>query len=346
MVATHNMKKAYVQCNPLLDISAHVGAEFLAKYNVQPASAALVTSEQMGIYADLEAQSGCSYIPGGSGLNTARVAQWIAQAPSQSFVSYVGCIADDTYGKILKEGAEKDGVTMLVETTTGAPTGTCAVCITGKERSLVANLAAANLITAEHVDSAPVKAAQLEAKLFYLTGFTLTINVEYVLTVAQRCREAGGVFMMNLSAPFIIQFFGEQLEKVLPYVDVLFSNDDEAKVFATVKGWNTDDVAEIAKKTAALPYNGAGERLVVFTQGAKPTVYATISNCGSVDVAPIGTEAIIDTNGAGDAFVGGYLAGAGANRSVEDCIHLGNYAAGVIIQHDGCTYPAVPEMKA
>lgn len=341
-----SLKKLYVQCNPLLDISAHVSAEFLAKYNVQPAAAALVTPEQMGIYADLEQQEGVSYIPGGSGLNTARVAQWIAQAPAQSFVSYVGCTADDKYGKILKEAAEKDGVRMLVETTTAAPTGSCAVCITGKERSLVANLAAANLITAEHVDSADVKTAQQESALFYLTGFTLTINVEYVLTVAKRCREVGGLFMMNLSAPFIIQFFGEQLEKVLPYVDVVFSNDDEAKVFSTVKGFGTEDVAEIAKKTAALPYNGTGERLVIFTQGSKPTVYASASTSGAVEVTPIDADKIIDTNGAGDAFVGGYLAGAGAGRSVEDSIRLGNYAAGVIIQHDGCTYPAVPEMKA
>lgn len=340
------MKKLYVQCNPLLDISAHVGADFLAKYNVQPAAAALVAPEQMGIYADLEQQEGCTYIPGGSGLNTARVAQWIAQAPSLSFVSYVGCIADDKYGKILTDAAEKDGVRMLVEKTTGAPTGTCAVCVTGKERSLVANLAAANLITAAHVDSANVKEAQQSSSLFYLTGFTLTINVEYVLTVAKRCREVGGLFMMNLSAPFIIQFFGEQLDKVLPFVDVVFSNDDEAKVFATTKGWNTEDVAEIAKKTAALPYNGTGERLVVFTQGPKPTVYATASTCGSVEVAPVDADKIIDTNGAGDAFVGGYLAGAAMGRSIEDCIRLGNYAAGVVIQHDGCTYPAVPEMKA
>lgn len=340
------MKKLYVQCNPLLDISAHVTAEFLSKYNVTAGTAALVAPEQMGIYADLEAQPNCSYIPGGSGLNTARVAQWIAQAPSQSFVTYVGCTADDTYGKRLRDAAETDGVKMLLENTTGAPTGTCAVCVVGKERALVANLAAANLITAEHVDSAPVRAAQEASNIFYLTGFTLTINVEYVLTVAKRCREVGGVFCLNLSAPFIVQFFGAQLDAVLPYVDVLFSNDEEAKAFATVKGWATEDVAEIAKLAAALPYNGTSERLVVFTQGAKPSVYASASATGSVDVAPIDQEAIIDTNGAGDAFVGGYLAGAAKGRSIEDSIRLGNYAAGVIIQNDGCTYPATPAMTA
>ncbi|CUG69043.1 dTDP-glucose 4,6-dehydratase, putative [Bodo saltans] len=335
--------KVYIQCNPLLDISAHVSSEFLAKYNVTPAAAALVAPEQMGIYGDLESQKGCTYIPGGSGLNTARVAQWIAQAPAQSLVSYVGCVADDKYGSILKSAAETDGVKMLVEYAKGGtPTGTCAVCITGKERSLVANLAAANLISGEHLKTDRVISAIQEAKIFYLTGFTLTINVDYVVSVAKKARAVGGKFMMNLSAPFIIQFFGEQLEKVLPYVDVLFSNDDEAKVLAQVKGWNTDDVESIAKLAAALPYNGTGSRLVVFTQGSKPSVWATTTATGQVAVDPIDAEKIIDTNGAGDAFVGGYLAAAAFGRPVEKCIAVGNYAAGVIIQHDGCTFPAKP----
>lgn len=341
-----SISKLYIQCNPLLDISAHVSAEFLAKYNVQPASAALVAPEQMSIYADIEKQPGCTYIPGGSGLNTARVAQWISKAPKGAFVSYVGCISDDKYGSILKQSSERDGVKMLVEFTTKAETGSCAVCITGKERSLVANLAAANAISGAHLDTDRVVSAMTSAKLFYLTGFTLTINVDYVIKVAKRAHAVGGKFMMNLSAPFIIQFFGEQLNKVLPYVDVLFSNDDEAKVFATVNGWKTDSVEDIAKLAAALPYNGKHGRLVVFTQGSQPSAWATTSSSGTVPVRPIAAEKIIDTNGAGDAFVGGFLAAAALGRSVERCIEVGNYAAGVIIQHDGCTFPAVPEIEA
>eukprot|EP00656_Telonema_subtile_P015925 TRINITY_DN1837_c1_g1_i1.p2 TRINITY_DN1837_c1_g1~~TRINITY_DN1837_c1_g1_i1.p2 ORF type:complete len:154 (+),score=50.33 TRINITY_DN1837_c1_g1_i1:134-595(+) len=150
--------------------------------------------------------------------------------------------------------------------------------------------------------------------------------------------------MMNLSAPFIIQFFGEQLSKVLPYVDVIFSNDDEAREFSKAKNFETEDTLEIAKKTAAIEYNGPhGGRTVVFTQGHLPTVFVTPSGNGEVAVKPIAAEKIIDTNGAGDSFVGGFLAGAALGHPIEKCIEAGNYAAGVIIQHDGCTFPATPE---
>jgi adenosine kinase len=60
-------------------------------------------------------------------------------------------------------------------------------------------------------------------------------------------------------------------------------------------------------------------------------------------VSPIAAEKIIDTNGAGDAFVGGFLAAYARRLPVEKAILAGHYSAGVIIQHDGCTFPAVPE---
>lgn len=34
--------------------------------------------------------------------------------------------------------------------------------------------------------------------------------------------------MMNVSAPFLIDFFWDKMASVLPYVDVLFANEHEA----------------------------------------------------------------------------------------------------------------------
>lgn len=339
-------KRVYIQCNPLLDISAVVTAEFLGKYNVIPGSASLVSEEQLTIYEEMENMEGVTYVPGGSGLNTARVAQWVAQVPKDSFVSYVGCIADDKYGSILTEAAAKEGVTMVLEHTTKAPTGTCAACILGKERALVANLAAANCLSPEHMQTADVLAALKRSKLFYLTGFTLTIDVAYVQQVAEAAREVGGAFLLNLSAPFIVEFFGDQLKAVLPYVDVLFGNESEARALAKALSWDTDSVDEIARMAATqLPYTGSGDRLVVFTQGADHTAYAFKSGTtGTVPVACIAPESIVDTNGAGDAFVGGFLAAYADGKPVTRCCEVGHYAAGVIIQHDGCTFPTKPSI--
>ena len=59
--------------------------------------------------------------------------------------------------------------------------------------------------------------------------------------------------MYNLSAPFVIQFFWDKLSKVLEYVDILFSNESEARVLGEKMGWgvctNKHYIKIIEKKT-------------------------------------------------------------------------------------------------
>lgn len=46
---------------------------------------------------------------------------------------------------------------------------------------------------------------------------------------------------------------------------------------------------------------------------------------------------------AGDAFVGGFLSQLVAGKSIEECVRAGNYAANIVIQRSGCTFPECPE---
>jgi len=142
-----------------------------------------------------------------------------------------------------------------------------------------------------------------------------------------------------------MQFFGDRMQSVLPYVDVLFGNEHEAEALAALLKLEGDhkDLAYVAAAASALPkVDSKRPRLVVFTAGSLATVYALNGKTGSVPVAPIEASKIIDTNGAGDAFVGGFLAGYAQRKSVEECILVGHYCAGTVIQHDGCTFPAKP----
>lgn len=56
-----------------------------------------------------------------------------------------------------------------------------------------------------------------------------------------------------------------------------------------------------------------------------------------VDVLP--KEALVDTNGAGDAFVGGFLAKLSQAADLAECVRAGNWAARQIIQVSGCKIP-------
>ena len=48
---------------------------------------------------------------------------------------------------------------------------------------------------------------------------------------------------------------------------------------------------------------------------------------------------LVDTNGAGDAFVGGFFAGYLQGAGIADSVAAGQWAARIVIQNEGCTFP-------
>jgi len=103
-------------------------------------------------------------------------------------------------------------------------------------------------------------------------------------------------------------------------------------------GWGALSVSEVALKLAAEPKtNDKRNRIVVFTQGAEATIVATEGKATEYAIIPC--PELIDTNGAGDAFVGGFLSKLVVGEGMDECCRAGNYAANVIIQRSGCTYP-------
>lgn len=91
---------------------------------------------------ELSANPDVQYIAGGATQNTVRVAQWMLAQPGAT--SYVGCVGKDKYAATMRDVCAKDGVNVQYMEDEATPTGTCAVCVVGMDRSLVANLAAAN----------------------------------------------------------------------------------------------------------------------------------------------------------------------------------------------------------
>jgi adenosine kinase len=330
--------------NPLLDISAVVDDAFLTKYDVKLNNAILAEEKHLPMYDELSSKGNVEYIAGGATQNSIRVAQWMLQIPGAT--SYMGCIGKDKFGEEMKKNAQAAGVTAHYYEDEAAPTGTCAVCVVGGERSLIANLSAANCYKSEHLKKPENWALVEKAKYIYIAGFFLTVSPDSIQLVAEHAAANNKVFLMNLSAPFICEFFRDAQEKVLPYVDYIFGNETEARIFSKVRGWETENVEEIALKISQLPVaSGKQKRIAVITQGADPVVVAQDGKVTTFPVILLPKEKLVDTNGAGDAFVGGFLSQLVQGKSIDDCVKAGCYAANVIIQRSGCTYPEKPDFN-
>lgn len=89
-------------------------------------------------------------------------------------------------------------------------------------------------------------------------------------------------------------------------------------------------------------------RIVVLTHGKNNIVVAYSNSPDRMQSFPVpqmSDDEIVDTNGAGDSFVGGFLAYRLMNRSMPECIEAGTYAAQEIIKQSGCVFPKLNSMK-
>jgi adenosine kinase len=329
--------------NPLLDISAEVSTDLLEKYKIKANDAILAEESHLPIYEELAALPNVEYIAGGATQNAIRIAQWMMQIPGAS--TYMGCVGQDEYADKMEAGSKADGVRVEYLRDPTTPTGKCAVIITGHNRSLVTDLKAANNYKLEHLTKPENFALVEKARFYYIAGFFMTVSPDSIMTIAKHACEHNKTFTMNLSAPFLMQVppFKATLMNAMPYIDILFGNETEAATFAETEGWETRDVAEIAMRISKLPKeNGARGRMVVFTQGTEPTIVASEGKIMQFPIKPLKAEEIVDTNAAGDAYVGGFLSQLVLGKSIAEAARAGAYSAHLVIQRSGCTFPPKP----
>lgn len=178
------------------------------------------------------------FTAGGATQNAIRVAQWVLKKEPNS-TAFLGTIGNDHFGDILKGKIIEDGVEAAYVVDKETPTGKCAVMITdrGSNRSLVSFHGAARNF---HKHDIYQRWAYIKrSKVIYSAGFTVAANYEAVMELATHAATSipQKVFAFNLSAPYVCQTHCARLSTLLPFVDILFGNENEAKALSEALGW-------------------------------------------------------------------------------------------------------------
>ncbi|KAI1460583.1 Ribokinase-like protein [Annulohypoxylon moriforme] len=327
--------------NPLLDIQAVGNAELLKKYNLKDNDAILASPEHIPIYDELLENFDAKLIAGGAAQNTARGAQYIL--PPNSVV-YFGGVGNDKYADILRDAVKQVGLRVEYRVDPKEPTGRCGVVITGHNRSLCTDLAAANHYDLDHLKSPKIWELVKNAQFYYIGGYHFTVCPPAIQALGEEAAANNKTFVVNISAPFIAEFFKDPLDASSKYWDYVICNESEAAAYAKSHSLSVaeTDVPGIAKALANLPKaNTKKPRVAVITQGTLPTVVAVQSQdeVKQYPVHAIDSSKINDTNGAGDAFAGGFVAGLVQGKSLEESVDLGQWLARLSIQELGPSYP-------
>ncbi|MDP1818400.1 MAG: adenosine kinase [Acidimicrobiales bacterium] len=302
--------------NALVDVLSHEEDAFLEANGLVKASMTLIDTDRAeALYA---AMSQGLEMSGGSAANTiAGIASFGGRA------AYIGRVFDDELGTVFAHDMRATGaVFRSVPATEGPPTGRCLIVVTpDAQRTMNTYLGSSEFLGPEHVDEALIASAQVT----YLEGylFDRAPAQEAYWKASQAAHEAGRRVSLTLSDTFCVERHrAAWRDLVADQVDILFANEEEAKVLYEV---DTFDEALAAAR--------ADVEVAAVTRGGKGSVVARGDEVAEVAAHPV--EKVIDTTGAGDLYAAGFLFAFTSGRSMADCGRFGSVAASAVIGHTG-----------
>lgn len=251
----------------------------------------------------------------------------------------LGCIGDDSYGEKIQEALDQAGVRPVLEVSSDFPSSRCGVAIHLKERCLIPEIRASNKLSMEFVQKNLETISM--ANILLIEGYFVIEKYDIVQFLVSHYSSLGKQIVFTLSATFMIENFFDKMLEISNSSHLIFCNDDEAKAFSKENSNDFEKISIIIHQMLK-PL----DRLLIITCGSSPVVISKYDySQNSLDfilfsnVNPIQENDIVDTNGCGDSFVGGFLSQYIQGESLEKCARAGNWASSIIIKNVGCTYP-------
>ncbi|OAF71353.1 hypothetical protein A3Q56_00906 [Intoshia linei] len=343
----------------LMDVSAHVDQEFLEKYDLNPNSMILRGDAHKYLirYEDLINTYDCKIISAQPRLNALSLMsiendisfdniifdfsqkKFLLQKPHTLYFS--SSIGNDKIGKMLIKDCEKTNIVAYFEVISNIYTGNCCVMISNKStsRSLATDLGA-NLFTTENFVSSNQNSILMDkCYIFYITGYFFHMHHESITKYARNFYTSRRRVIYNISACFISMKVPNELKKLMQFVNVLVGNKEEFESFAKIyEIENNDDICLVKAIGEKLIFNCQYKLKIIMTRAEKSVIYGEFqdSKCkilDSVDTIKIKNNDIMDTNGAGDAFMGGFLSVyINEEDHYKSALHVGNKCANYIMK--------------
>jgi ribokinase len=257
--------------------------------------------------------------PGGKGANQA-----VAAALGGARVRMVGCVGDDEHGRAVRAALEAAGVdTARLRTAAGRETGLAVVLVARDGENAIAVSPGANHeLTA--ADLGPVAGALRESDVLLAQ---MELPVDVVLAALTLARTVGARPVLNLAPAAAVP------AETLAGLAVLVVNRPEA---GFLLGRELPDLDACSRAAAEL--RDRGPAAVVLTAGGDGAVVADAA--GERTVPALAVE-VVDTAGAGDAFVGVLCAALAVGKPLDAAVEAATRAGAAAVGSSGAQLTAL-----
>ena len=326
--------------NPIVDITVSIDKDTLQNYGLEYRGTVFCNEKTQKFLDELDKKPIVTYTPGGSVMNTLRVCSWCLtmnqNEAGKHKITMLGAVGNDIYKDKIINSLKEANVEPLLEILQ-EKTSRCGVGIYKRDRCLVPDIQASKNISK--------KLDQIcQHDVLLIEGYYLKENFDLCKYLVEEFKKQNKLVILTLSAVCIVQYHMNKIKEIADMSDMIIGNMEETEVLAGGKNAVFQDTYEKVHKILA-PRN----RLLVVTCGSHG-VYCSKYNYKSMRLDLIlqcfpnfvKNDEIVDLNGAGDAFLGGFLAmylKGNTKNKLFSCCKAGNDAASVILRNVGCTYP-------
>ncbi|HPM87093.1 MAG TPA: adenosine kinase [Bacteroidales bacterium] len=303
------MKKILGIGNALVDVMTQITDDkLLEEFSLPKGSMQLVDEKRSNLIKSETVNFKRTFSPGGSAANTIHGLAMLGAG-----TGFIGSIGKDETGDIFEAEMKRAGVKTFLSLRDSI-TGTAIALITrDKERTFATHLGAAVELDAKDLDPDFFNGFDI----FYLEGYLIN-NLPLVESACKIAREKNMTIALDLSSYNVVEAYLNDFKKIVGnYVDVIFANEDEARVFTglapeeAVKKLSEYCSISVVKIGPAGSWLKKGEELI------------------KVDSMPVRCK---DTTGAGDLYASGFLYAYANDLDLEKCGILGSMLAGNVIE--------------
>ncbi|HET6159401.1 MAG TPA: ribokinase [Dongiaceae bacterium] len=266
--------------------------------------------------------SGFKMGPGGKGSN-----QSVAAARVGAKVTIISKLGRDAFGDIALKTWKEEGIVARAAQSDREPTGGAFIFVNhdSGENAIIVYPGAGGTISVADVDAA---ADIIRGAKVFVT------QLEQPVAAAQRGLEiarAAGVTTIFNPAP------AEPIpDSIYPFCDYIVPNETEA---AALTGRSVATLADAKRVGDTLLAKGAKNALI--TLGERGALLHNRER--SVEIPVFSAGPVVETTGAGDAFVGGFAAAMARGSDPVEAARFGSAVAGISVTRAG-TAPSMPRL--